>query len=50
MDIDMKELAIHIKGEVIAIIQTLTIGELLIKSIKGREESRFCLSNDRAYA
>ena len=49
IDISMEKLEIHRKGEVIATIQALTNGELLVTSTTGEEKSRICISKDRAY-
>ena len=49
IDISMEKLEIRRKGEVIAKIQALNNGELLLKPIAGDEQNRICISKDRAY-
>ena len=49
IEIDMEQMVVYSKGEVIAKVKTLQTGELIVTSNNGDAQRRFCTSNDRAY-
>ena len=49
IEIDMDQMVVYSKGEVIAKVKTLQNGEFIIISTSDDAQRRFCISKDRAY-